>query len=1479
MNFAKFARRLAPMVGFLLVPSVGALPAVATAAATTNTSSSASQSSAPSTLVKVQAAPQLPQGTTALGAMAASAPVSGAVALQPRNDAALEAFIGAVTDPSSTLYHQYLAAGQFDSEFGPLPATVSAVEQAVEADGLSVTGVASDGLLVDFTGTAGQAETTFHTQLQSYRMKAGWTGHGTTEPVQLLLPSSISGAVTGVIGLDDLVHAQALGISGASAPAQSGHPAAQAPAIAPVAGAPTACTAAQQAATVYGGLTDDQIANAYGAFGLYRQGDFGQGEHIGVFEEESFDPSDVETFDTCYFGAAEAAQMSGTDGNLAGSRLSVTSVDGGQPPGPGSGEAILDVSDVSAMAPEADIDVYVAPNTSFGTIDNYAAMVDSDTDQVITTSWGLCEQALQVASPGLQQEENFLFQQAAAQGQTVLSAAGDAGDDDCNSFELETPPPGQNFLSVDDPGSQPYVVSVGGTTIDDATQPPSEHVWNDGANGGGGGGGISETWVMPSWQRPVVLTTNNATDVANAEAYESETAATSAPFTTPTFCDGALGVSTGTPCREVPDVSAQADEFTGAVTVYSLPLADGWFTIGGTSSATPIWAAMLILIDASRYCSEDLLSFAGGKVADAGFASPILYGIAANSTAYAHSFNDITVGNNDDFGLDNGLVFPARAGYDMASGLGSPQVTSASGGLGLAYYMCEYGSALHPPAVTALSPTYGPLPAGDAVTVTGTGFQNAAHVADVASVQVGNATAPSFNVVSNTTLTLTLPAAASTTGAGSPDPTQDGAGRAEIVVTLTDGESSSPGAASTFDFVDETSPSGKVLPSVTGVSPYGGVEATTSPPTVTLLGSGFEACPGGGSSCSSTTLTSTVKTVDFGGVPAAGFTVVSPYELSVKPPAFSALDPAKACPVDNGAPGQPLNPEADICQVEVTVSTAAGTSQTAAILPPYEGPATVDSMAVGVLPPGCGCEEFPQTSEYDYAPPPTITSVSTGTQADLPANAADLADEFGGAATNTVVLNGTGMDPLVESDFLLGSPPQPYFPLYETGTSVVLMAPPLLAPGSAPTVEPVGVPVGYASLAGTTSLDQNIVYAGVANVTSVVNTSNSRTLDGVYGAPDTGGAPLDIQGQGFLQTVGPVTFQDNLTGAAYGIPGFSTGTQYNYSVNSDTDISTDSVMQNPALVDVELCSETGCSAPSSQASPPSSADELLIYPPGAPVVTAVSPSSGPAAGGTTVTISGDNLGCAVAATFGSAPATNVSNEQALLYCGTTGLVDATSPPGTPASTVAVTVETAESVLAPSTPVSQATFTYTGKPGSPTVTSASSATAQVGTSFSFSVTTSGAPPITVSLAGPLPTGVHFTAESGGAGLIHGTPAAGTGGVYYFTIQAQNGAGEAFQPFTLTVNQTPALTATSPEDVMVGEPVSFVVTSTGYPTPDVSVSTGTLPAGLNASDGTDGLLVISGTAQPGSAGKYRLTISATNTVGTANKSLTIVVSGAS
>ena len=71
-------------------------------------------------------------------------------------------------------------------------------------------------------------------------------------------------------------------------------------------GEATACADASNAAQEFGGLTDDAISNAYGATPLYDAGDFAQSQTIAIFELEQFLPSDIETFDSCYFGTAES---------------------------------------------------------------------------------------------------------------------------------------------------------------------------------------------------------------------------------------------------------------------------------------------------------------------------------------------------------------------------------------------------------------------------------------------------------------------------------------------------------------------------------------------------------------------------------------------------------------------------------------------------------------------------------------------------------------------------------------------------------------------------------------------------------------------------------------------------------------------------------------------------------------------------------------------------------------------------------------------------------------------------------------------------------------------------------------------------------------------------------------------------------------------------------------------------------------------
>src|SRR5581483_11910365 len=196
---------------------------------------------------------------------------------------------------------------------------------------------------------------------------------------------------------------------------------------------------------------------------------------------------------------------------------------------------------------------------------------------------------------------------------------------------------------VDDPASQPFVTGVGGTRVNALGPRPSETVWNDGVATGASGGGISTFWKMPDYQ-------------------------TEAPSSLHVINGGSSGSPCGASsgdCREVPDVSADASPSTGYVIYWNgsgsagLGAPQGWQVVGGTSGAAPAWAALIALTNASGTC-------AGTPI---GFANPALYNAAGS--AYAADFNDVTSGNNDMTGI-NGGQFAAAPGYDMATGLGTP---------------------------------------------------------------------------------------------------------------------------------------------------------------------------------------------------------------------------------------------------------------------------------------------------------------------------------------------------------------------------------------------------------------------------------------------------------------------------------------------------------------------------------------------------------------------------------------------------------------------------------------------------------------------------------------------------------------------------------------------------------------------------------------------------------------------------------------
>jgi hypothetical protein len=170
---------------------------------------------------------------------------------------------------------------------------------------------------------------------------------------------------------------------------------------------------------------------------------------------------------------------------------------------------------------------------------------------------------------------------------------------------------------------------------------------------------------------------------------------------------------------------------------------------------------------------------------------------------------------------------------------------------------------------------------------------------------------------------------------------------------------------------------------------------------------------------------------------------------------------------------------------------------------------------------------------------------------------------------------------------------------------------------------------------------------------------------------------------------------------------------------------------------------------------------------------------------------------------------------------------------------------------------------------PAITSATGTIFRVGVSGTFTVTTTGFPAnVALSESGALPAGLALTDNGNGTATLAGTPGPGTGGTYPLTITANNGTTpNATQNFTLTVQQSPAITSGNGATFKVGQAgTTFDVTTTGFPAGASMVlsETGALPGGVTFTDHGNGTATFAGTPNPGTGGSYALTIAANNGV---------------
>jgi kumamolisin len=431
-----------------------------------------------------------------------------------------------------------LSREEFAQRHGAQPADLAAVRAFASAQGLTIVQEHAARRTVVLQGTVAQFNAAFQVQLQqmqhdscSYRGRTG----------SIALPSALDGVVEAVLGLD-------------SRPQASPH------------------FRMRPAASGATSFTPPQVAALYG----FPSGT-GLGQCVALIElGGGFRPADLDT----YFKGLSVASPT----------VTAVSVDHAQnaPSGDASGpdgEVMLDIEVVGAIAPQAKIAVYFAPNTDAGFLDAITTAIHDTTNKpsVISISWGGPESTWTAQAMTAMDQA---FQAAATLGVTVCIASGDNGSSDGVNDGAD---------HVDFPASSSFALACGGTSLQaSASAINSETVWNDGANGGASGGGISGFFAKPTWQ-------------ASLSAVDAQ------------------GKSVALTQRGVPDVAGNADPQTG----YEVRVDGTASVIGGTSAVAPLWAALIARINQLS-----------GK--PAGFLNPQLY---QNPKA----LRDITSGNNGDF--------------------------------------------------------------------------------------------------------------------------------------------------------------------------------------------------------------------------------------------------------------------------------------------------------------------------------------------------------------------------------------------------------------------------------------------------------------------------------------------------------------------------------------------------------------------------------------------------------------------------------------------------------------------------------------------------------------------------------------------------------------------------------------------------------------------------------------------------------------
>jgi subtilase family serine protease len=582
--------------------------------------------------------PALARSTNDAGRVPSTTRLQGVTlvfSLTPGQQADLLTLIAAQQNPSSPLYNQWLTPDQYAARFGMSDADIATTESWLQQQGFSIDSVARSKNRIAFSGTAGQAEATFGTELHYYKSGSATSYAPSTD---ITLPAALSSVVQTVSNLSSFRPKPRVRIKTGQR-------------------APTGNFTSSQSGNHY--LTPKDVATIYDINAAYNSSYTGNGQSIAIVGQSAVVLSDIENFQS----AAGLTVKDPTVVLVPSSGTSATSTGD-------EAESDLDLEYSGGIAKGAKIYfVYVGNNQSYSVWDSIEYAVDTKIATIISASYGACETEL---SSSDYSTLNGILAQAATQGQTVVAAAGDDGSTDCYG-DTDLTASQREAVAVDFPASSQYVTGMGGTEFPSADVSSSNTTYWQSASG-------SDVMSSALSYIPEQVWNDDPSDATSSEL-ASGGGGTSNLTARPSWQTGVTGIPSGI-YRLVPDLSLDSSpnnagylycssdsSSTGISGSCSNGFRDSnntYLTVaGGTSFAAPIFAGMLAIIN------QKLNSTGQGVI------NSTLYTLAANSTTYASVFHDITSGGNQctagsSYCSSAGeSEYAATTGYDEASGLGS----------------------------------------------------------------------------------------------------------------------------------------------------------------------------------------------------------------------------------------------------------------------------------------------------------------------------------------------------------------------------------------------------------------------------------------------------------------------------------------------------------------------------------------------------------------------------------------------------------------------------------------------------------------------------------------------------------------------------------------------------------------------------------------------------------------------------------------